>query len=80
MSRKISIIAIIIIIVISLIISIYIPNREKIEETEDTSTTYAIIEKDGKNGITQKGSIIIEPQYDEIIIPNSHRAVFLCIN
>ena len=35
MSKKISIIAICIIIVVSLAISIYIPNREKIEEVEE---------------------------------------------
>lgn len=80
MSKKISIIAICIIIVVSLIISIYIPNREKIEETEDSSINYSIIEKDGKSGVSKNGDTIIEPQYDEIIIPNSHRAVFMCKN
>jgi len=78
MSRKASIIAISVIIVISLIISIYIPNKEKIEETENTSITYNIIEKNGKFGVTRNEEIIIEPQYDEIIIPNQHREVFLC--
>lgn len=80
MSKKVSIIAICIIIVASLAISIYIPNREKIEETEDTSINYSIIEKDGKSGVAKNGDTIIEPQYDEIIIPNSHRAVFMCKN
>lgn len=80
MSKKVSIIAICIIIVVSLVISIYIPNREKIEETEDTSINYSIIEKDGKSGVAKNGDTIIEPQYDEIIIPNSHRAVFMCKN
>lgn len=80
MSKKISIIAICIIIVVSLVISIYIPNREKIEETEDVSINYSIIEENGKNGVAQNGDTIIEPQYDEIIIPNSHRAVFMCEN
>ena len=48
MSRKRSIIIISIIILVSLMISIYIPNREKIEENEDMSIIYETIEKDGK--------------------------------
>lgn len=80
MSKKISIIVICIIIAVSLVISIYIPNREKIEEVEDTSINYSVIEKDGKSGVAKNGDTIIEPQYDKIIIPNSHRAVFMCQN
>lgn len=80
MSKKVSIIVICAIIAVSLVISIYIPNREKIEETEDTSINYSIIEKDSKKGVAKNGNTIIEPQYDEIIIPNQHRAVFMCKN
>lgn len=80
MSRKLSIIVISIIILVSLIISIYIPNREKIEENENTSIIYSVIEKDGKIGVTDGVNMIIEPQYDEIIIPNQHRPVFMCRN
>jgi len=80
MSKKRSIVIISIIIVISLIISIYIPNKEKIEETENTTINYSTIESDNKIGVTDGVNMIIEPQYDEIIIPNSHRAVFMCQN
>lgn len=80
MSKKISIITICVIIAISLIISIYIPNREKIDETEDTSINYTIIEENGKSGVAKNGNMIIEPQYNEVIILNSHRAVFMCKN
>lgn len=80
MSKKISIITICVIIAISLIISIYIPNREKIDETEDTSKNYSVIEVNGKSGVAKNGNMIIEPQYDEVIILNSHRAVFMCKN
>ena len=78
MAKKRSIIIISIIILVSLMISIYIPNREKIEENEDTTISYSVTEKDGKIGVTDGVNIIIEPQYDEIIIPNQHRAVFMC--
>lgn len=80
MSKKTSIIIICIIIVISLGISIYIPNKEKIKETENSSINYTIVEESGKKGIAQNENIIINPQYDEIIIPNTHRAVFACKN
>lgn len=79
MSKR-SIIIVTIIILVSLVISIYIPNREKIEENEDTSISYAIVENDGKFGVAKNGETVIKPQYDEIIIPNQHRAVFMCLN
>ena len=67
MSKKISIITVAIIIVISLAISIYIPNRDKIEtEKEDTSINYSIIEKEGKKGIVEGENVIIETQYEEM--------------
>lgn len=80
MSKKRSIVVISIIILVSLVISIYIPNREKIEETENVSISYETVEKDGKMGVTDGVNMIIEPKYDEIIIINPHRAVFLCRN
>jgi len=78
MSKKISIILISIVILISLFLSIYIPNRGKIE-SEDLSINYSTIEENGKIGvIDQNKNIIIKPQYEEIIIVNPHRAVFIC--
>lgn len=78
MSRKISVILIGIVIAISLVISIYVPNRNKIQEAEDTSINYTIIEVEGKFGVVEGEKTIIEPQYDNIIILNPHRAVFVC--
>lgn len=78
MSKKISIILICLVIVISLGISIYIPNRNKIQEAEDTSINYKTVEVEGKFGVVEGEKTIIEPQYDEIIIVNPHRAVFVC--
>ncbi len=81
MSKKISITIVTIIIIISLAISIYIPNREKlVDEKEDTSISYSTIEMDGKIGVKDGENVIIEPQYEKIIIPNQHRAVFMCQN
>lgn len=81
MSKKISVILIGIIIIISLALSIYIPNKDKIkDEKEDTSINYSVIEKDGKKGVAQNDKAIIEPQYDEVVIPNQHREVFYCKN
>lgn len=78
MVKKGSIVLIILIIFVSLIISIYIPNKEKIEKTENTTINYETVELDNKVGVTDGVNMIIEPQYDEVIIPNSHRAVFMC--
>ena len=74
------IIMMIIIIVISLAISIYIPNIKKIKEKmTDNSISYYVLKKDERYGvINRNGDIIIEPQYEEIRIPNEHKAVFIC--
>lgn len=76
------VISIIIIIIISLAISIYIPNMKKIEQKiEDNSISYYLFKENEKYGIiNSSGDIIIQPQYDEIIIPNIHKAVFICKN
>ena len=79
MPKKISITIVAIIIIVSLAISIYIPNRERLlTEKEDISKNYSTIEKDGKVGVTDGENVIIEPQYENIIIPNQHRDVFMC--
>ena len=81
MSKKISITIVVVIVLISLAISIYIPNRDKLKtEKEDVTINYSTIEKDGKVGVAENGETVIEPQYDNIIIPNEHRAVFMCKN
>ena len=81
MSKKISITIVVIIVLISLAISIYIPNRDKLKtEKEDVTINYSTVEKDGKFGVAENGETVIEPQYDNIIIPNEHRAVFMCKN
>ena len=84
MSKKTSLIIIIsvLVIIISLVISIYMPNKNKIEENfDENSETYFLLEKDEKYGITNsKEEVVIEPQYDEIIIPNPNREVFICKN
>lgn len=82
MSKKISIAVVVIIVIISLAISIYIPNKDKIkEEKEDPSINYSTIVEEEKNGVVdQDGNVIIEPQYEKVVIPNPHRAVFMCQN
>ena len=83
MSKKISIIAVVItLVIISLIISIYLPNKQKIEKNmEEKSTSYYLLKKDEKFGvINDKGNIIVQPKYTEVVIPNLHKAVFLCYN
>lgn len=83
MSKKKTLIIIIsiLVIVISIIMSIYLPNRKKIEEKiEVTSTYYKMKEEDKYGIINEKGELILEPKYEEIIIPNANKAVFICKN
>ena len=81
MSKKISITIVAIIVIVSLAISIYLPNKDKLSnEKVDTSKKYETIEENGKVGVKDGENLIIEPQYDKIIIPNEHRDVFMCEN
>ncbi len=49
------------------------------KEKEEKSASYYLLKQDNKFGvIDEKGNKIIEPKYTEIIIPNIHKAVFLC--
>lgn len=81
MSKKVSLIIIVgILVVLSLVLSIYVPNKQKInKDIEEKSTSYYLLKKGEKFGIiNENGNIIVEPQYTEIVIPNLHRPVFLC--
>ena len=81
MTKKVNITIVAIIVIISLAISIYIPNKDRLSgKKEDTSKNYQTIEENGKVGVKDGESILIEPQYDKIIIPNEHRDVFMCQN
>lgn len=82
MKKVIGIIAFIIVVLISLVVSIYLPNKDSInDETEDKSITYSIIEENGKYGVkNQNDKIIVKPQYEKVVIPNEHRGIFICDN
>lgn len=80
MKKAIGIIVVLLIIIVSLGLSVYLPNKEKIEsEVEDKSIIYSVINENNKYGVkNQNDEIVIAAKYDKIIIPNEHRAVFFC--
>lgn len=82
MKKTLRIIMFVLFIILILGLSIYLPNKDKInEEVEDKSIIYSLIEENGKYGVKdQNDEIIIQIQYEKIIIPNEHRDVFFCYN
>lgn len=82
MKKTLKIIMFILFIILILGLSIYLPNKEKInEEVEDKSIIYSLIEENGKYGVkNQNNETIIQIEYEKIIIPNEHRDVFFCYN
>lgn len=82
MKKTLRIIMFVLFIILILGLSIYLPNKDKInEEVEDKSIIYSLIEENGKYGVkNQNDEIIIQIQYEKIIIPNEHRDVFFCYN
>lgn len=82
MKKTLKTIMFILFIILILGLSIYLPNKDKInEEVEDKSIIYSLIEENGKYGVKdQNDEIIVQIQYEKIIIPNEHRDVFFCYN
>lgn len=82
MKKIIGIIVFIIVVIISLGLSIYLPNKDKInDKTEDKSIIYSVIEENGKYGVkNQENKVIVKPQYEQVVIPNEHRGIFICDN
>ena len=82
MKKTLRIIMFVLFIILILGLSIYLPNKDKInEEVEDKSIIYSLIEENGKYGVkNQNDEIIVQIQYENIIIPNEHRDVFFCYN
>lgn len=82
MKKTLKTIMFVLFIILILGLSIYLPNKDKInEEVEDKSIIYSLIEENGKYGVKdQNDEIIVQIQYEKIIIPNEHRDVFFCYN
>ena len=82
MKKGIGIVIFIVIVIISLGLSIYLPNKDKInDEAEDKSVIYSVIEENGKYGVkNQDEKVIVKPQYEQVVIPNEHRGIFICDN
>jgi len=82
MKKVVGIIGFIIVVIISLGLSIYLPNKDRInDETEDKSIIYSVIKENEKYGVkNQEDKIIVKPQYEQVVIPNEHRGIFICDN
>ena len=82
MKKGIGIVIFVVIVIISLGLSIYLPNKDKInDEAEDKSVIYSVIEENGKYGVkNQDEKVIVKPQYEQVVIPNEHRGIFICDN
>lgn len=77
--KRTILVVLIILILITIYVTLLIRNSKnyKIEQIENYD--YFLLNNDKKYGvIDKKGNIIIEPNYEEIIIPNPTKDVFLC--
>ncbi len=82
-SNKIIIIIAIIILIIAIIIANIILENKKKEYSliEVSEYKYFVVNIDNKYGVMDAtGKILIEPNYNNVIIPNPERAVFICDN
>ena len=52
----------------------------KLDEIEEADVNYYVLEKNDKYGVINKeGTVVIEPQYDGIKIPNPTKDTFICL-
>ncbi len=52
----------------------------EIEEITEEEARYYVLQKDNKLGVIDRsGTVVIEPQYDNIKIPNPAKDVFICL-
>ena len=52
----------------------------KLDEIEEADVKYYVLEKNDKYGVINKeGTVVIEPQYDGIKIPNPTKDTFICL-
>ena len=74
----------IVILIIGLILGFFIGRNVKysfeLEEIEKADAEYFVLEKNDKYGVINKeGTVVIEPQYDGIKIPNPTQDTFICL-
>lgn len=77
----IAIIVILLIVAIVAVMKITANNKYKVklEEITEADAKYFILIKDNKYGVIDKdGQVVIEPEYNEIKIPNPSRDIFIC--
>ena len=82
MSKKAKI-SIVVFILIAIVAFLFIKNHNKksMEYTlaKVNNYNYFIIKQSNKYGVIEtKGNVVIEPVYDEVIIPNPERDIFVC--
>ncbi len=80
-------VAIIVLLIIVVGVVVALRNREQelrnyeIEEIAEIEYQYFLLHANGKYGVIDtKGNILIDTKYDEIIIPNPTKGVFICSN
>ncbi len=84
-SKKNLILIILVILVIAGIVAGIIINRNKkyhieLETITKSDVQFYVVQKDNKFGVIDKnGTIVIEPQYDNIKIPNPTKDIFVCL-
>lgn len=81
--KNIVIIGIITVLIVSIILGIYLYKdyqNKKYEVEEIANYLYYSIYENGKMGVIDtKGNIVVEPEYDNVNIPNPEKAVFICL-
>lgn len=75
---------IVILIIILAVVAVNLIQRTKydfeLEEISAEDAQYYVLQKDNKFGVIDRsGTVVIEPQYDSIKIPNPTKDVFICL-
>ena len=83
MNKKLIAVIVIILIAVGIIVGINISNEKKVDYEISEIKTYnyfKFLEKEKYGVINRNGEVLIEAKYDDIIIPNPEKDIFICYN
>ena len=77
--RNIIIVVLVIAIIVGVSVYFIYKNAREYEVEQVSTYNYFVLEKDELSGVIDRGgNIIIDPQFDSVVIPNPEKALYIC--
>ena len=77
--RNIIIVVLVIAIIVGVSVYFIYKNAREYEVEQVSTYNYFVLKKDELSGVIDRGgNIIIDPQFDSVVIPNPEKALYIC--